>query len=239
MNLRAAVLAFALIAAAVAPTHAQVNEGAPREAAPVATLSPEQVAAGENLFRAIVFDGGAVDRIFEHMEAEVIPELRSDIISSPLYREASPDRREALMQVIDNLPVFMRQELTAGLVTIGASAAPRFAERMSAEHLNATAEFMRSPEMRVRWRAIVEDRIDLDKPMPSFPDWRDVGDFAQTPAGQAFAEQQEALGDILDEESERTLAIVFPRMLAGLSGQMCDALGSDCPDHIRDAAGRI
>jgi len=240
MNLRAAVLGFALFAAAAAPTHAQdAAVPAPREAASVVALSADQLAAGENLFRAIVFDGGAVDRIFEFMEDDVIPEIRSDIMGSPLYRDVTPARREALMQVIDNLPAFMRQELTAGLVTIGTSAAPRFAERMSVEHLNQTAEFMRSPEMRTRWRAMVQDRIDTDKPMPSFPDWRDVGDFAQSEAGLAFAAQQEAFGDILDEESERTLAVVFPRILSGLSGQMCDALESDCPDYLRDAAGRI
>lgn len=235
MNLRALILAVGLVAGGA--TFAYAQDGT--ETAQPRVLTADAIAAGDNLFRAIVFDGGAVERMFEFMESDVVPSLRRDIISSPIYREATPERREALMLVIDDLPDYMRQEITAGLAEVGTRVAPRFAERMSIEHLNATADFMRSPEMRAQWRNIVETRIEDNKPMPSFPEWRMVGDFAQTPAGQAFAEQQAAFADIMDEESEQTLSLVFPRILATVSGRMCDALGEDCPAYLRDSAGRI
>lgn len=236
MNLRAAVLSVALVAGAVAPVWAQET---PAAASPAPTFSSEHITAGDNLFRAIIYDGGAIERIFEIVESDMIPELRADILRSPLYQSATPDRREALMVVIDSLPSYLRQELLSALATTGPRIAERFAERMSIEHLNETAAFMRSPEIRERWRTMVDDGIEKDTPMPSFPAWRTVGDFAATPAGEAFARQEEALGDILDEETEQTLRIAFPRMLTVIAGQMCDALGSDCPTHMRDAAGRI
>lgn len=235
MNLRIVICALGLLTAVPAQAQDVTNPAT----APTPAPSAEHLAAGENLARAVIFDGGAVQRIFEHMDTSVIPELRQSILSSPIYRGANAERREALMQVIDDLPNYMRQELNAGLGAVTVESAPRFAERMSAEHLNETAAFMRSDEIRARWRGMVEARIEMDKPMPSFPDWRDVGAFAQTPAGLAFAENEEELGNILDEEAERTLSLIFPRMLATVRGQMCDALRSDCPQHLRDSAGRI
>lgn len=238
MTLRGALFGMALAFCATMPASAQeTREPASAPAAP--QLSAEQIAAGENLFRAIVFDGGALNRIFEVLEAEMLPGLREDILASPIYRNASPEQREALMLVVDDLVPYMHREILAEMNAVGARAAPRFAERMSIEHLNETAEFMRSPEMQARWRALVDERVVADKPMPSFPNWESAGAFAQTPAGEAFARESEAFGDILDEESEQALALAFPRMLAELAGRMCDALGSDCPQHLRDASGRI
>lgn len=236
MNLRAALLVFAMLLA----TPAAAQDEPQTAATPaVAQLAPDHVAAGDNLFRAIVFDGGAIDRIFEIVEADLIPELRADILRSPLYRSAAPERREALMVIIDELPDYMRQEVLTALEAASGRIATRFAERMSLEHLNETATFMRTPEIRERWRAMIDERMEKDQPMPAFPNWRAVGAFADTPAGQAFAQEETALGDILDEETEQTLRIAFPRMLTIVAGQMCDALGDDCPANIRDAAGRI
>lgn len=234
MIFRTAILAFGMLAAT--PAFAQDTTPTPTApTAPTAAYAAEHLAAGENLARAIIFDGGAVDRIFEHMDAAIIPQLRQNIISSPLYRSANTEQRAALLRVVDNMPAFMRQELSAGLATVTVNAAPLFAQRMSAEHLNQTADFMRTPDIQERWRQMVEARIATDQPMPSFPEWRDVGTFAQTPAGQAFAQNERAIGDILDEEAERTLSTTFPRVLAAVSAQMCDALGNDCPPQLRSA----
>lgn len=238
MNVRGALFGIALALCAAMPASAQ-DTREPASAPQASQLSAEHIAAGENLFRAIVFDGGALNRIFEVLEAEMLPGLRQDILASPIYRNASPERREALMLVIDDLVPYMHREILNEMNAVGARAAPRFAERMSLEHLNETAEFMRSPEMQARWRAIVDERAVADKPMPSFPDWESAGTFAQTPAGEAFARESEAFGDILDEESEQALALAFPRMLSVITGRLCDALGDDCPQHLRDASGRI
>lgn len=238
MTLRGALTGLALALCAGTPASAQETR-APASAPEAPQLSAEHIAAGENLFRAIVFDGGALNRMFEVLEATMLPGLRQDILASPLYRNASPERREALMLVIDDLVPYMHREILIEMNAVGARAAPRFAERMSIEHLNETADFMRSPEMQARWRAIIDARVATDKPMPSFPDWESAGPFVQTPAGEAFARESEAFGDILDEESEQALALAFPRMLSVIAGRMCDALGSDCPPHLRDAAGRI
>lgn len=238
MNLRAAVISVALLAGVIAPASAQETPAAASPSPTAAQYTPEHIAAGDNLFRAIIFDGGAIERIFEIVESDMIPELRADILRSPLYQGATPARREALMVVIDGLPNYMRQELLSALSTTAPRISERFAERMSLDHLNETATFMRSPEIRERWRTMVDDGIEKDTPMPSFPAWQAVGDFASTPAGQAFAQEEETLGDILDEETEQSLRIAFPRMLTVIAGQLCDALGEDCPSHMRDAAGR-
>lgn len=228
MTLRVVIFALGMLAAA--PAFAQDI----RQQAPATGYSAEHVAAGESLARAVVFDGGAVERIFEHMDTSIIPQVRQNVINSPLYRSANPDQRAALMRVVDNLPVLMRQELTATLATVTANVAPRFAEHMSTEHLTQTADFMRSPEIRARWRQMVEARIATDQPMPSFPEWRDIGTFAQTPAGLAFAENEAALGNILDTEANSRLSETFPRMLNTVFAQMCDALGNDCPPELRN-----
>jgi hypothetical protein len=237
MTLRSAILAIALVMGT--PAYAQEEPQSADVASQRDQLSPEHIAAGENLFRAIILDGGALNRMFEVLEAQMLPGLRTDIISSPIYQAASPQRREAIMLVIDDLTPYMRREITAEMGIVGARVAPRFAQRMSLDHLNETAEFMRSPEMRERWRAMVDAHLEDEKPMPSFPDWRTAGTFAATPAGLAFAQEADAFGDILDEESERALALTFPRMLTVIAGRICDALADDCPAHIRDAAGRI
>lgn len=237
MTLRGALLGIALLACGAMPAFAQETRDPAAVEAP--ELSSEHIAAGENLFRAIVFDGGALNRIFEVIEANMLPNLRTDILASPMYQQTSPERREALMLVVDDLVPYMHREILSEMNAVGARAAPRFAARMSMEHLNETAEFMRSPEMQERWRAIVDTRVETGKPMPSFPDWESAGTFAQTPTGEAFAHEVEALGDILDEESDQAFALAFPRMLTVISGRMCDALGDDCPPHLRDAAGRI
>jgi hypothetical protein len=238
MNLRAAIAGIVFSAVLASPAIAQEAQESATPNARVVELSPEHIAVGDNLFRAIVIDGGGIDRIFEIVETDMIPDLRANMLRSPIYRGASAERREALMVIVDNLPNFMRQEIVIALNSVGPRIAPRFAQHMSREHLDETADFMRSPEMRERWRAMVDERAEKDTPMPNFPQWRSVGDFAQTPAGQAFAREEEALGVILTEETDQTFTIVFPRMLTVIAGQMCDALGDECPPNIRDAAGR-
>ena len=239
MNSRAVVLSVALFASMAGPAIAQDSLDAPVARAAPEHLSPEHVAAGADLFRAMMIDSGVIDRLFELIEVEIIPDMRTGLLSSPMYRDAPTEQRDALLHVIDTIPSLMRQEFVTALESATPRVGYRFAAHMSREHLSATATFMRSPEMREKWRELVDEIVDADGPTRSFPDWRSVDDFARTPAGQAFGRKEGTLGVIMKEETDQALATLSPRMITIIAGQVCDALGEDCPSNIRDAAGRI
>lgn len=235
MIFRAAAIALTLVCA----TGAYAEEPAPAEtAAPATQYAPEHLAAAHDFYSAVIFDNGMLEQIFQTLEADSLPDLRTRIERSQIYREAPPARRQALMNIIDNLPTYLRQELTAALVEIGDRVAPRFAERMTEEELRQTATFMRSEEMRPAWEDLAETVTDRDKPTPNFPNWRRVGSFAETPAGQAFGRESPAMSDMLTEESDLAMQMVFPRLLTVIAGQLCDALAEDCPPQMRETAGR-
>lgn len=214
-----------------------------QEAPPLPPLgaeeTPEALAAGRDLYQAIVLHSGVLDGFVDRARTDLIPDLRASVVQSPLYLDATPARREALLAVIDNVPTFIRQEFETQLVAMGVRVAPRFASRMSAEHMTETATFLRSTAMQERWREFVAEIVSANPRAGSFPEWRSVGTFAETDAGRAFAEQEERLGGILSEEMEETLILLLPRMRALAAGQICDALQDDCPTRVREEAGRI
>ncbi len=204
-----------------------------------AETTPEALAAGEDLYQAIVLDSGVLDGFVNLARTNLMPDLRASVVQSPLYLNAAPARREALLAVIDNVPNFIGREFERELVAMGARVAPRFAARMSAEHMTETATFLRSEVMQGPWRDFVAEIVSANPRASSFPEWRPVGTFADTEAGRAFAEQHERLGGILSEEMEETLILLLPRLRALAAGQICDALQDDCPTRVREEAGRI
>lgn len=239
MSFRAAIVAILIVAGVGSPALAQQFEIEPSALA--TEIDSAHQAAAENFYRATIFDNGAMEVMFGVVETQLIPDLRASIVRSPLYSDLRAERREALLAVIDGLPDYLRQQINAELTSLGARIAPRIASHMSTEHLNETAEFLRSEALREPWRRLAEAAMSDNEEKESgvFPNWRSVGDFAQTPAGIAFAQEEQALAEIFNDASEEAFPLMFARLRATAAGQVCDALADECPARIRDAAGRI
>lgn len=232
MTLRAALIAiFALTAAA--PAFAQDKPAIVAEAP-----TPESIEAGRNLFQSILFDSGAMDGLFDAVSKLILPQLRQRMRTSPVYLEASERGRAALDTYIESFPDLVEREFTAEFGGMADSVAPRFAGLMSPEHLNAAADFMRTPEMRERWADMVEDVTRTDSSSDTFPPWRDMA-FAETEAGLALAARQDQIGDILEAAFEERMVLFEPRIRSVIAEGMCNALADECPEHIREAIGRI
>ncbi len=215
---------------------------APAQAAPAAP-SPEAIAAGQDFFRAIIFDSGGLTLIFDTMAANQMPSLRDSIRNSPLYRDARPTHQSNLAAFIESLPDVVREEFEAILVDAGARAAPRFAAHLTAAELTALAAFMRTPAMQALWRSFFSASLSTTGGAPSeaFPDWSrelegEAAEFASTPAGLAFAREQEKLTAILNEEVMGGVAAAMPRLQQRVINGMCAALEDECPPQIRALA---
>lgn len=242
------LLVMTAMLAIATPAHAQKPVPIyPEVVAPTPTpdgafaVSPESVAAGDDLVQAVVRDSGAMEVIYDGFASQLLPPLRNTLLTSPLYRQANPRQRAALTAFIDSLPDFFREQITIIMADATPRAAPRIATRMSVEHLSQTAAFLRSPELRPGWEAIANQAIqrgDNDAPTPTFPEWRDTA-FAQTEAGRAFAVEHQAIADILDEEFETSAERLWPLAEATLTARMCEAMGDDCPAQLRNQAERI
>lgn len=226
----------------VAPAPAQAAPPAPAPAAP-ATPSPEAIAAGQDFFRAVIFDSGGLTLIFDGLAARQMPGLRDSIRNSPLYRDARPTHRENLAAFMESLPDVVREEFEAILVDAGVRAAPRFAAHLSASELTALAAFMRTPAMQALWRAFFTAALSTTGRAPSeaFPDWSrelegEAAAFVQSPAGRAFTREQEKLTAILNEEVMSGVAAAMPRLQQRVINGMCAALEDECPPEIRALA---
>jgi NAD(P)H-dependent FMN reductase len=227
---------FAVIVACATPAFAQQ---APE--APAAPVSAESVEAGHAFFNAMMFESGAMAAIFDGVATAIVPDLRRSIMDSSVYGDASPEHQRSVLAFVETLPDLIERELTTEIHAIAASAAPRLALRMSADDLRQTAAFLRSPEMRPQWQALARAAIDAEGEgdLGTFPEWASVGSFASTPAGQAFAREEDAIAALLEEEFEVAMRRMAPRLRVAVSAGMCDALADDCPAHIRDSLGRI
>lgn len=245
--MRFLVLAACVAAASVTPAWAQKAQPpaatvAPETQSPVLTETPslEAIAAGRDLFEAAIIDTRILDVMFEHFSRDMLPEVRAEITASAIYREASTEHRAALLAFLDTLPDLLKQEFRVEIGAIGDRAAPRFAQRLSADDMNAVAAYMRQPEIQREWRDLADRFIanDIDGDLPNFPDFTTRSDaFSQSPAAQAFALQRSALDRILSEEMQVSTGQIVPRLQFMVAAGLCTALEDECPQQLRNLVG--
>lgn len=225
-----------------APAAAQKPDPPPARLAE--TLGPEHVAAALDFYRSIVFDTGMVETLSNGIGAEIMPSIRTSMLDSDLYRSVSEERQAALRAYVETLPQVMLEECEAMFTELGRRAAPRFAERLSGEHLSEIAAFMRTPDMRDAWRTMMKAYLEgRDDAMTGMLPWSMEAPatraFAETEAGRALGREIDSINRILEEEMEASLTLAMPRIQTRIFEGMCAALGDECPDDLRRQVNRI
>ncbi|WP_395647584.1 hypothetical protein [Terricaulis sp.] len=243
--MRSLLLAFCLVAALAAPAVAQkAQPRAVNDPPPAFETTPQSAAAGADLFQAIMFDSGLFESAFEPMIAQVLPDVRASITSSPLYREATPRHRAALLAFVDTMPVILRTELTTELMTVRGRIGPRFATIMSEEELTGLAAFMRDPQTRPVLQRYMDAFVGEEQSgRAREPDFTDeelapMEDFIDTPGGIALLRVGDRLSDIMEEEFDAATLRMQPRIESIIQGGICDALENECPRVLREQLGR-
>lgn len=240
MRILAIALAFLALSA---PASAQKPDSAP---APTASdVAPEHLAAAHDLYRSLVFDNGLLETLSNGISARAMPEIRASLLDSPMYRSVSRESQQRLTTFTDSLPEMMLAEINTMFDEIGQRSAPRFAQRLSADELTQIAGFMRSPETLAKWHAMFQSFLDanMEGSTGSFPDWSRSADgtlnaFATSSAGQALLREEDAIGDILEQEINNVMPVMLPRIQARVIAGICDALQSECPPSLRAMVGR-
>lgn len=241
--MRLLLLAVCFSIASAAPSWAQkASPSAVAPQAPALTETPslEAIAAARDLFEAAIIDTAILDVMFQHVARDMMPGVRADIMASELYRDARNEHRAAMLAFLDSLPGLLQEEFRAEIGAIGDRAAPRFAQRLSAEDMTAVAAYMRRPEIQAEWRDLAERYIDndVDGDLPNFPDFTTRRDaFSQSPSARAFAMQRDALDQILREEMDRSTSHIVPRLQFVIAAGFCAALEDECPQNIRNLVG--
>lgn len=236
----ALIRAFVIGAALLCAPPALAQDTPPAEAS---APSPEAVAAARDFYTAMVFDGGALDALGPVFARYLAPQMRSTIVSSPIYRNARPDQRERLDAFVATMPDILINEFGAEMRRATDRVAPQFARIMTIDELTGATAFLQSPDMDPLWAQLMDDvgRTDGNSAQGTLPDWSGTAEgraFAETPAGLALVRVEPQIDAILDAEGPAIFAALTPRIELIMLTGLCDALREDCPAHVRNALGR-
>ena len=239
--MRSIFIASLLFVSALAPAAAQ-TPGASELAAPAQAGAPQgdqsqSATAVRDIFSALLFDTGMFDAIV----ANQLPAMRQSFVTSPLYRQTTQRRRDALNSFIDALPGIMREEFEAELTVMAQNAAPRVSSLMQPDELSAIAAFFRDPELRPLIDRMVSAGIadgfsgSSPQPEPNAAEMARLDEIERSPAGRALQVHGEEVLTILGAEMDAATPRITPRLQDRVLRGMCEALETDCPREVRQA----
>ncbi|MCX7358196.1 MAG: hypothetical protein NT015_08655 [Alphaproteobacteria bacterium] len=236
MGIRALFVAFALVGGAAATAQAQT----PAPAATEQVHPTDAPTAGATIMEALIYESGLVDTMLEPLIAQMMPQMRQQLLQSDLYRSVSPRAQQNLVGFFDTMPDLLRQTIRDEFTVIAQRVGVRLAQHMTSDELNGIADFMRHPSARAYLsRSAMSFASQGDSVVePTAEELAYVEQFMTTPAGIAFMRESDYLSTVITEEFDASAPRLQPIVQSRIYGGVCDALGNECPRNLRAMAGR-
>ena len=200
MGIRALFVAFALVGGSVATAHAQT----PAPAAAEPARPTDAPAAGASIMEAMLYESGLIETMLEPLIAQMMPQMREQVLQSELYRSVSPRAQQNLVAFFETMPDLLRQTIRDEFTVISQRVGVRLAQRMTADELNGIADFMRHPSSRayLNRSALSFSSEGNSAVEPTAEELAYVEQFMATPAGIAFTRESDYLSTVVSEEFE-------------------------------------
>lgn len=236
MGIRALFVAFALVGGSFATAHAQT----PAPAATETALPTDAPAAGASIMEALLYESGLIDTMLEPLLAEMMPQMRQQMMQSELYRSVSPRAQQNLAAYFETMPDLLRQTIRDEFTVVSQRVGVRLAQHMTADEMNGIADFMRHPSARsyLNRSALSFARQGDSEVEPTAEEIAYAEQFLQTPAGIAFTRESDYMSAVISEEFDASGPRLQPVIQSHIYNGVCDALGRECPRSIRALAGR-
>ncbi len=214
-----------------APAPASVPAPAAATPAPApAGLAPEHAGA-RDVLTALFIDSRIMDVAIDQVATTMLPQMRTQMQSSPMMAEISPAARDRLNAYFDSMPTMMREEIYTALQEVIVNSAPGVTALFSEREMADISEFFRQPEMRALMARIVLDPNATN----SFTseELRAATRFSRTRGGRAFEQKGQQLSQVIQTGLTSVETSLRGRLGLRAMRGFCDALADECPPEIR------
>lgn len=189
-----------------------------------------QVDAAHEALRTLMLETGIMEQAFAEFRTTRVPEMRARVEASDVRRELSEAGRAALDAYMESLPAYFEQEVRAGAIELVGVTAEPTAHIFSVAEWEGLTAFLRQPEA----RSLLTKLARGEQSSVTTEEMDVARQFYQTPAGQAYAQRGAELNRMLFAIMEAQLPLITGRILDVSLQRLCDALGDECPSHLRD-----
>lgn len=199
-------------------------------AAEEATLSPEAELQSASVVSAAFVDPELMDTITDEVIAQREHEFRDRLLVGPFFESLKPDTQRSLTAYVDTIPQLLREEVRALLPVLEAELTQRLVDRFSERELAALAFLFESAEFRAGIRQYA--LASLQGGSPTF----EVTSGLETLVESANAQGAPHTWDVMRVVGEANTAAQLaarPRIEQRVLRGLCDALGEECPPHVR------
>jgi hypothetical protein len=223
---------FAAILLSTTIAHAQSKAPSSAPVASPAELA-DTTAATREVLQALFFDIGVFDRV----ASAQMPGIRDSVRNSPQYLNADAQRRLALDQFLEAMPSIIRAEVANETDAMASNIAQHVAQTMRPDEILAFATFFRSAELRPFVNRIIGEGIASDfgevttEPTPE--EATRIAAFMETADGRAIAAHSTAFWPVVGAELQAAAPRILQRLRVRIYGDMCAALGDECPPELR------
>ncbi len=246
-HLIAAVAALCALAAPAAAQKAELRAEAP---SPAQAMVAEPSAAGQGAARAFLIDSGLVATAFDAAVAARFEEARTNF--NRQLRGVTRGRREAALAAFDNMPNVLRDEINAQLPALVSAFAVELDGQFQPAHLVEIDAFLRTSAgqtlirqsmaalpaaVRGEQRSNDQTLADMRTAIAGMNDEEAAAllRFGSSEAGAAFAANSGALRQSLQRAMMSAFAPALLGTITRLQGELCTALGPECPREMRPA----
>lgn len=201
------------------------------------SFSASHIAAARDTLSAMLIESGAISAGSLQAYTVLAPQFRTQITSSPLYAQLTPQRQQAITAYIDGIGPIGQEEAVRGAPDLITRFAPRMALLFSEAELGDISTYMRSPEGSALFRRSVIDGVNAEanrtapSTAPSPAETEALERFSQTAGGIAFQARTAELGVLMTEVGQA--ATGAPHIAARLRRDMCAIVGEQCPPGWR------
>lgn len=227
---------LAVWAMAASPAAAQGAAPAPTQQQP--QQDDESIEAISGLYNAFLFDSGLYDAIIQRQ----LPTLRDSVTTSDYYRHANEQHRAALRAFAETIPTLLRDEIGTEVTLMSTDVSPQISGLLSPQDITAVSNFLNSDAGHPMMQYFVQQYLEHpENKSPGAPPMTaqqrvDFAAFLRTPSGSRFLQHEDQLMGTLMNEFQAATVRIRPRIAIRFSAGICDSLGDECPEALRQAA---